>query len=197
MRTKLKAIPRLERLEGRCVPAGAVSLVTRAEPSIVVDTAGGESFPVDNGGRLSDGRPGMSVSADGRFSVVVSTAANLVPGQTDINNEYDVFLYDRVTDEITLVSHAAGAPAQAGNGVSGAAVISADGRFVAFASEATDLVPGFVDGNAGRDKSSDVYLYDRVSGQVQLGAGDQCRRQIRRLHDGSHRHRARVHSRSQ
>ena len=84
----------------------------------------------------------VSMSADGRFLVYESWATDLVAGADDTNGAHDVFLYDRLTDASSLVSHASGAPLRAGNGRSEAPSLSADGSHVAFLSRATDLVPG-------------------------------------------------------
>jgi hypothetical protein len=77
----------------------------------------------------------------------------------------DVFLYDRVTDTTTLVSHAAGAALTAANGTSTVPSISSNGQFVTYASSATDLVPGFIDDNG---TATDFYVYDRITGANRL-----------------------------
>jgi Ca2+-binding RTX toxin-like protein len=79
-----------------------------------------------------------SISADGRFVTFSSKASNLVPGDT--NNKEDIFVRDLSTNTTTNIS-VSGAGNQ-GNGDSGFSSISADGRFVAFLSEASNLVPG-------------------------------------------------------
>ncbi|MGQ9682757.1 MAG: hypothetical protein ACUVX9_09495 [Anaerolineae bacterium] len=110
----------------------------------------------------SDGTQGngdstyMSISADGRYVAFVSDATNLVPADT--NGLSDVFVRDAQAGQTTRVSVASDG-AQA-NGVSLFAAISADGRYVAFVSGASNLVPG--DTNA-RD---DVFLHDRQTGQT-------------------------------
>ncbi len=74
-----------------------------------------------------------TLAADGRFVAFGSDATNLVTGDT--NAVSDAFVYDRVTGTTERVSvSSAGAEA---NGTSFAPAISADGRFVAFPSEAT------------------------------------------------------------
>ncbi|HEV7860003.1 MAG TPA: Calx-beta domain-containing protein [Pyrinomonadaceae bacterium] len=76
-------------------------------------------------------------SADGRFIVFASTASDLVANDT--NGLEDVFVRDTQVNKTTLVSiNSAGT--NGGNGNSDLPAISADGRFVAFASQATDLV---------------------------------------------------------
>ncbi|HKV11863.1 MAG TPA: hypothetical protein VJ725_27200 [Thermoanaerobaculia bacterium] len=102
-----------------------------------------------------------SISADGRFVVFTSAAIDLVPGQVAPKRREDVFLWDRVTGTTELVSHAAGSRVREANGASSSPVLSADGRSVAFASRATDLVTGIAD-----TANPDVFLYDRRSGTV-------------------------------
>lgn len=92
-----------------------------------------------------------SLSDDGRFVAFTSPASNLVSG--DANGKFDVFVRDRELGTTELVSVAMdGGP---GNEDSYVPCISGDGRFVAFESEATDLVPG--DTNTYRD----VFVRDR------------------------------------
>lgn len=105
-----------------------------------------------------------STSADGRYTVFTSNATNLVPGQSDVAETSDVFLFDNQTKSVTLVSRAAGSPTTAANGQSGFAVISADGRFIVFESAATNLLSGQTENNEG----DDIFLYDRESGTTQL-----------------------------
>jgi Tol biopolymer transport system component len=86
-----------------------------------------------------------SVSADGRFIAFYSDATNLVAGDT--NRIFDVFVRDRANHATTRVSLSSGAVQ--GNGSSYDPAISADGRVVAFYSDATNLVGG--DTNAAGD----------------------------------------------
>jgi Tol biopolymer transport system component len=99
-------------------------------------------------------------SADGRFVAYDSIATDLMAGVADGNSTYDVYLYDRTTGANTLVSHQAGAPAIAGNGISGLPQISADGRFVVYESSAVDLVAGMT----GPGPTDNIFLYDRQTG---------------------------------
>jgi hypothetical protein len=103
-------------------------------------------------------------SADGRYVVFVSDATNLVPNQSDANGENDIFLRDRQTGTTILVTRAAGSSNQTGDAVSDSPQISADGRYVTYASLATNLVNGIVD-VAG---AANVYLFDRASGATTL-----------------------------
>jgi Tol biopolymer transport system component len=92
-----------------------------------------------------------AVSADGRFVAFVSSATNLVADDT--NGVDDVFVTDMHTGRVERVSGGDG-PAF------GSPAISADGRYVAFRSEASTLVEGDTNGVA------DVFLKDRASGKV-------------------------------
>lgn len=98
-----------------------------------------------------------AVSDNGRFVVFTSLASNLVPDDT--NNEYDVFLYDRQEDTTTRVSESTSG-AQA-NGSSGDAVISGNGRYVAFETEARNLSV-----KLDRNGYQDIYVHDRITGQT-------------------------------
>jgi len=95
-----------------------------------------------------------SISADGRYVAFQSSATNLVAG--DSNGTADVFVHDRSTGQTTRVS-VAGDGSQ-GNNVSYNPRLSGDGRFVAFRSDATNLVAG--DTNGVRD----VFVHDCVTG---------------------------------
>lgn len=92
------------------------------------------------------------ISADGRFVTYRSSATNLVSGDT--NGQPDIFVRDRQTNTTTRVSVVT-AGAQATGGVSDEPAISDDGRFVAFQSDATNLVTG--DTNA----KTDIFRHDR------------------------------------
>lgn len=102
-----------------------------------------------NGASFVDG-----LSTDGRFVVFESDASNLVA--LDTNGRRDVFVHDRATGTTERVS-VSGSGAQ-GNDDSVLASISDDGRFVAFASFATNLVA--LDTNGW----SDIFVRDRVTG---------------------------------
>lgn len=79
-----------------------------------------------------------AISAGGRFVAFESGSTNLVPGHT--NGVNDVFVRDRQTS--TTRRMRLGPSGVQGNGKSSGSAISADGRFVAFDSDATNLVPG-------------------------------------------------------
>src|SRR3954451_23881074 len=111
---------------------------------------------------------GPTISNDGRFIAFMSRDKHLVPGQQDQPGaDFNVFLYDREARSFQLVSHASASPTTSGNGLSSTPVLSGDGRWVAFTSNADNLAPGKPPGFAS-------FLYDRVSGTVTLaGPGGQ------------------------
>lgn len=94
------------------------------------------------------------VSADASIVAFVSDADNLVADDT--NGVVDIFIADLVTGDVSRVSVGVGA-AEA-NAASSAPAVSADGRYVVFTSDATNLVSS--DTNA----SSDVFVHDRTAG---------------------------------
>lgn len=89
------------------------------------------------------------LSADGRFVVFESEASNLAVGDT--NNKVDIFVHDRQTGKTTSVS----SRADVGNGNSYDAAISADARYITFASDASNLVAG------DTNDRTDIFRYDR------------------------------------
>jgi Ca2+-binding RTX toxin-like protein len=108
-----------------------------------------------------------SISADGRFVAFNSVASNIVPG--DANNSFDIFVRDTLTNTTTGVSvDSAGNP---GNIMSGSPSISADGRFVAFTSNASNLVPG--DTNRERDLvGRHIFVRDTLTNTTTLVSVD-------------------------
>lgn len=94
-----------------------------------------------------------SISGDGEFIQFSSAASNLVANDT--NGQADIFVHNRLTHITIRVSVVSGG-AQAVGGSSREAVMTHDARYVAFLSDATNLVAG--DTNA----STDIFLHDRV-----------------------------------
>jgi Tol biopolymer transport system component len=101
------------------------------------------------------------MSATARHVAFASKASNLVPGDT--NGVSDIFVRDRVAGVTRRIS--VGAAGVQGNRASFGPAISADGRYVAFESDARNLVAG--DTNA----STDVFVRDRVAHVTRLVSG--------------------------
>lgn len=117
-----------------------------------------ERISLDSAGQEGNGDSlNPALSADGRYVAFESVASNLVAN--DGNNTADVFLHDRQTAATIRVSvNAAG---QEGQGASHGPALSGDGRYLAYWSDATNLVNG--DGNS----LADVFLYDRQTGTIE------------------------------
>lgn len=98
-----------------------------------------------------------SISADGSCVAFMSRATNLVPG--DNNGVYDVYLRDRLNGTTERIS--VGIGGADANSESSYTSISADARYVAFASGATNLVPGDTNGFI------DIFVRDRLSGTTE------------------------------
>ncbi|MGZ8184294.1 MAG: hypothetical protein ACXWT1_20310 [Methylobacter sp.] len=113
---------------------------------VSVNSAGLEA----NGGSFH-----ASISADGRYVAFESSANNLVPGDTCCS---DIFVHDRttaITTRVSVKSSGAG-----GNRGSGSPFISADGRYVAFVSDASNLVTG------DTNDTLDIFVHDRITAKT-------------------------------
>ncbi len=142
------------------VPAGAVAVPAAASGDrhpgtismvSVARTGGGGNAPSGFGGL-------MGTSAHGRYVLFPSAASDLVAGDT--NDQLDVFVRDTVTHRTTRVSVGTGGVQS--NGESRPGSISADGRYVAFDSFASNLVPG------DTNDSPDVFVHDLRTGRTTL-----------------------------
>jgi Tol biopolymer transport system component len=135
------------------VAAGAAANAGNGTERVSVDSAG-------NQGNLPS--YSTAISADGRFVAFASDADNLVPGDT--NGQTDIFVHDRKTGATERVSiDSAG---NQGNLPSFDPAISANGRFVAFRSDADNLVPGDTNGG-GPPFGADVFVHDRRTGATE------------------------------
>lgn len=97
-----------------------------------------------------------SISDDGNYITFTSDANNLVAGDT--NGKSDIFVYDRLNQTVELISQAA----TLGNGNSTSGVISGNGSFVVYQSEANNLVAG------DTNSKSDIFIYDRLNQTTEL-----------------------------
>jgi len=131
------------------LPTGVAAQPTTTRVSVGLGGAQGNGFD-------------PAISADGRWVVFTSFSSQLVVGDT--NGTSDVFVHDQQTGTTTRVS--VGPGGLEGNGYSSGRAISAEGRWVAFISDASNLVAG--DANATRD----VFVHDRQTAtttRVSLG----------------------------
>ena len=105
------------------------------------------------GTQANDPSYSPAISADGRYVAFESNASNLVTGDT--NHSFDVFVRDfrsGTTQRVSVASDGTQA-----NGDSYGQAISADGRYVTFDSDASNLVPG------DTNHRTDVFVHDRRS----------------------------------
>jgi hypothetical protein len=133
--------------------------------AFVRDTIAGTNtlISVNNAGDIGNNDSSVNgLSADGQFVLFSSTASNLVPN--DNNNYSDIFLRNLTTGITTLVSINSNGTGS-GNSLSFSPQMSADGRYVAFLSLATDIVPNDTNGNL-----PDVFVRDIQTGTTTLAS---------------------------
>lgn len=151
--------------DGRCI--GFTSAATNLVPDdtngvydvFVYDRPHGEMRRVStaSGGAQSDGHSyAPSLNANGRYVAFYSTATNLVSGDT--NAVADVYVHDRQTGGTVRASVAS--DGTQGDAASINPSISGDGRYVAFFSRATNLIPEILNKEAG------VYVFNRQAAQT-------------------------------
>ena len=117
-----------------------------------------ERVSVDSAGNEGNDASGISdISGDGRFVAFGSAATNLIPGG---NLPFNIFVHDRQTGSTEIVS--VSSSGRQGEGFSSAPDINADGRFVAFDSDAENLARG------DRNSITDVFRHDRETGETVL-----------------------------
>lgn len=134
---------------------GLLAVAGLASPPLAAQST--ERVSLDSAGlQASAGSGAPSISADGRYVAFQSYAVDLVIGDT--NSVADIFVRDRVTGLTTRISlDSSGAQA---NDDSLNPFITPDGRYVAFESLASNLVPG------DTNDVQDVFVHDRQSGQT-------------------------------
>ena len=124
------------------------------------DRETGQTAPISNGNGDSI-QPALS--ADGRYLVFASTANNLLPNTPPCAHNTllrcgQIYLLDTQTGELRLISQSSSG--EWGNAGSAQPGISADGRYITFASEASNLVPSDTNG------VSDIFRYDLTTGEI-------------------------------
>ncbi|RGD58011.1 hypothetical protein DR950_09620 [Kitasatospora xanthocidica] len=147
-------------LAATAVAAGAALPAAEAKPpkgdtARISETAKGEQL---NGDSVA-----LGLSEDGRSALFTSTATNLLPEPGTPNSD-EVYVRDLRNGHVEKVSVADDGSRL--NAPTSEASISADGRYVAFSTSATNVVPGQV------VRSSDVFVRDRWTGHTEpVGPG--------------------------
>ena len=162
MDTSRHPAPRSRRTRRRALALVSTLAASTALVLVQPAPASAGSLPVTTGlvsrgatGAVSVNAAGSpSVSGDGRYVAFETASNNLVPG--DVNGAGDVFVRDRWAQKTERVSVTDGG-AEA-NGPSRSASISDDGRYVAFTSNAKNLIPNDTLPHA------DAFVRDRVAG---------------------------------
>ncbi|MEW6269454.1 MAG: hypothetical protein AB1689_09185 [Thermodesulfobacteriota bacterium] len=144
----------------RCVANGiAVADCTPTTRLVNVDSTGRPANvgSLDDNPRSGGSSARPTISSDGRSVAFESSSTNLVAGDT--NDAADVFVHDLATGITERVS--VGSSGVQGNGASRSAALSADGRYVAFESVASNLV------ERDTNSESDVFVHDRLTGTTE------------------------------
>jgi Tol biopolymer transport system component len=126
-----------------------------------VPTWDAELISIGINGEAGDGTSEIragAVSADGRFVVFSSLANNLV--SKDVSG-WHVYLRDRDTQSTTLITDNGSEGTIYGSSMEGSAVISGDGRYVAFQSTNGTLVADDTNG------SSDIFVFNRETESIE------------------------------
>ena len=138
-------------LDGNLVPGD-----TNSKSDIIIHdrkTGATKIISKDSKGKLGNSDSyEPAISANGRHVAFRSGASNLVPDDT--NDQEDIFVHDRQTGKTEIVSKDS-AGIQGNSGGCFVPAISNDGRYVAFESDASNLVPN---DNNGK---TDVFVRDR------------------------------------
>jgi len=151
--TKVIKLIFLKKLPNRliCVLLGFVFVPTLLAHDLINRISFGEGEE-GNGGSFSP-----SISIDGRFTAFHSEANNLVPN--DSNSYNDIFVYDRQTQQLKRVNISS--QGDESNFESYYPSISADGRYIAFQSDASNLVPN------DTNSATDIFVHDQITGITQ------------------------------
>lgn len=154
------------------VPAGCSSTRVRCLLAIILAVAAGTAFavfdlgrPLSIASRTSSGVPADdaaipgAISDDGRFVAFYSAAGNLQGSPAGVFLPHQVYVHDRLTGALELVSATPSGTPSDGDAV--VESMSADGRVVTFVSDASDL------GTGDDNHAPDVYVRDRQTRTTQ------------------------------
>jgi Tol biopolymer transport system component len=167
-----------------CLAGIAVLIAVNQLPAIVAQSSQTtEQIDVSSAGLQSNSgiETEIAMSANGRYVAFSTFATNLVP-DNQIFNLQDIYIRDRIAGSTEVVS--LNSNGVQSNGISIEPSVSADGRFVAFTSDATNLVPGdtnqcfynLLDESFLPGDCPDVFVRDRVTGvteRVSVGSNGQ------------------------
>lgn len=137
------------------VAATRIALQPSTFPTIYLASTTGSSGTNPSGNGYSDN---PSLTADGRYTAYASDASNLVSGDT--NGVRDIFLFDSQTSLVRRLNLSQ--QGAQGNANSNTPALSGNGRYVAFSSDATNLIVGDVNGFA------DIFVVDTLTGAISL-----------------------------
>lgn len=133
--------------------------------SLLIFTAGYASgntdvISINNSGELSNLSSGYvpGISSNGQYVVFSSLATNLALVDTD--SYYDVYLRNTLTGTTEFVTYST--KGNSANGWSSYPVVNNNGQYIAFYSQATDLIKG------DNNNCSDVFRYDTVTQTMTL-----------------------------
>lgn len=119
-----------------------------------------EVVSIDRNGNNADADSGYSaVSDDGRYVAFLSNASDLIAGMNNLTGNQQAYVRDRQTGETILISEAI--DGGFGDSISSHIAISANGRFIAFSSQSTNLIPE-IDGN----NAEDIFVYDMMTQSI-------------------------------
>ena len=160
----LVASPASNVLAGQIDPTDSVDLflVDRAAGTTAIVTHRGDNLTAS----ATDAFMG-AVSDDGRTVAFLSREVGLVPG-FDPLGFLQAYRFDAATGVVTPLTRSAAQPSVGGNGDTEELSMDGAGRIAAVRSDATDLVPGFVDGGPGPD----VFTYVLATGAARLVTSD-------------------------
>lgn len=150
--------------------AGEPAIYTNVRNAFLADAVTGAAVLASHAAgaptRPANGQSGgFALSGDGRFLLLGSYATDLVTGIADTNEGMDVFVVDRDSGAIDLVSVAVGGTST-GADVSVPLAISADGDTVVFRNGSNDMLVGVSEGTGFG--SPGLYLRRRSTGRVHL-----------------------------
>jgi Tol biopolymer transport system component len=126
------------------------------------------SHALASSGAANDNSDSPDISADGRFIAYRSSSSDLVQGLTNTNSTPNIFLFDRLTGNNSLLSKSTSGDAYANNR-SIFPVFSADGHALYFTTWATDLAAQ--DLNRGSDLFAFSFFYALIVPASPAGSG--------------------------